>query len=181
MALKITCPHCGTVRRLDQPYPLPGTELQCNGCGRGLAISYPKLFPAGTVFEGADTVDILPTILDAIGQPIPEDAQGESLIPIAQGVGRGYPRPSIGSQYEFAHAMRLADWKVRVGGSGIPLLFHVEEDPLEKTDLADKRPVERRFLTDVFSTFLVNQRNWKKTKWGVPSNLKPGFTADLEK
>lgn len=146
-----------------------------------LAIHYPKLFPAGTVFEGADTIDILPTILDAIGQPIPEDAQGESLIPIAQGVGRGYPRPSIGSQYEFAHAMRLADWKVRVGGSGIPLLFHVEEDPLEKTDLADKRPVERRFLTDVFSTFLVNQRNWKKTKWGVPSNLKPGFTADLEK
>ncbi|RME20262.1 MAG: hypothetical protein D6798_20860 [Deltaproteobacteria bacterium] len=41
MALKITCPHCGTVRRLAQPYPLPGTELQCAGCGRGLAISYP--------------------------------------------------------------------------------------------------------------------------------------------
>ncbi len=41
MALKITCPHCGTIRRLAQPYPLPGTELQCAGCGRGLAISYP--------------------------------------------------------------------------------------------------------------------------------------------
>ena len=41
MALKITCPHCGTIRRLSQPYPLPGTELQCDGCGRGLAISYP--------------------------------------------------------------------------------------------------------------------------------------------
>ena len=145
-----------------------------------LAIYYPKLFPAGTVFEGADTVDILPTLLDALGQPIPADVQGESLLPIAQGVGRGYPRPSISSQYEFAHAMRLADWKVRVGGSGIPLLFHVEADPMEKTDLADKRPTERRFLTDVFSMFMVNQRNWKKTKWGVPSNLKPAFAAELE-
>lgn len=42
MALKITCPHCGAIRRLSQPYPVPGTELQCDGCGRGLAISYPK-------------------------------------------------------------------------------------------------------------------------------------------
>ncbi|MCK6506669.1 hypothetical protein L6R53_25405, partial [Myxococcota bacterium] len=42
MALKITCPHCGTIRRLSQPFPSPGTEVQCDGCGRGLAISYPK-------------------------------------------------------------------------------------------------------------------------------------------
>lgn len=146
-----------------------------------LLVHYPKLFPAGTIVEGADTLDILPTLMDAVGQPIPPEAQGESLLPIAQGVGRGYPRPSIASQYEFAHAMRLADWKVRVGGSAIPALFHVEKDPYEKTDLADKRPVERRFLTDVFSLFLVNQKSWKKHRWGVPSNLKPAFTADVEK
>ncbi|MCB9777990.1 MAG: transglycosylase domain-containing protein [Alphaproteobacteria bacterium] len=41
MALKITCPHCGEIRRLSQPYPLPGTEVGCDGCGRSLAISYP--------------------------------------------------------------------------------------------------------------------------------------------
>lgn len=41
MALKINCPHCSTVRRLAQPYPMPGSEVQCEGCGRGLAISYP--------------------------------------------------------------------------------------------------------------------------------------------
>ncbi len=145
-----------------------------------LMVHYPKLFPGGTVWEGADTVDILPTILDALGQPIPEDVQGESLLPIAQGLGQGYPRPSIASQYEFAHAMRLGEWKVRVGGSAVPMLFHVEKDPLEKTDLADKRPIERRFLTDVFSVFLVNQKAWKKTRWGVPSNLKPEFVADIE-
>ena len=92
--------------------------------------------------------------------------------------GRGYPRPSIASQYETAHAMRLADWKVRVAGTAIPQLYHVEKDPLEKSDLTDSRPIERRFLTDVLSTFLVNQKQWKKAKWGNPANVKPAFAAD---
>ena len=145
-----------------------------------LAIRYPKLFPAGTVLEGVDTIDILPTLLDAVGKDAPADAQGESLLPLAQGVGRGYPRPSINSQYEFAHAMRLADWKVRVGGGGVPELYHVEKDPLEKTDLTASRPIERRFLTDALSTFLVHQKKWKKSRWGVASNLKAAFAEDVE-
>lgn len=41
MALKITCPHCSHVHRLNQPYPVPGTELQCQ-CGRVLSVSYPQ-------------------------------------------------------------------------------------------------------------------------------------------
>lgn len=40
MALKITCPHCGNPLRLEEPYPLPGTERQC-ACGRALSITYP--------------------------------------------------------------------------------------------------------------------------------------------
>ena len=41
MALKITCPHCSHLHRLSQPYPVPGTELQCQ-CGRVLSVSYPQ-------------------------------------------------------------------------------------------------------------------------------------------
>jgi membrane carboxypeptidase/penicillin-binding protein len=41
MALKITCPHCSRLHRLSQPYPVPGTELQCQ-CGRVLSVSYPR-------------------------------------------------------------------------------------------------------------------------------------------
>ena len=41
MALKITCPHCTHPHRLTDPYPSAGSEIQCGGCGRALAISYP--------------------------------------------------------------------------------------------------------------------------------------------
>ena len=42
MALKITCPHCTHSHRLTDPYPTAGSEVQCGGCGRALAISYPQ-------------------------------------------------------------------------------------------------------------------------------------------
>lgn len=144
-----------------------------------LIIYYPPLFPAGTILEGADTIDILPTLLDAMGMQAPVEAQGESLIPLAQGVGRGYPRPSFASQYEDWHAMRLANWKIKAGGTSVKL-YDVETDPYEQKDLASERPIERRFVTDAMSTFLVHQLQWKKSRWGVASNHLPQLAADLE-
>jgi penicillin-binding protein 1A len=57
MALKITCPHCGAPRRLDQPYPLPGAEVHCHRCARMLTITYPvdlvgRLRAKGVRFAG---------------------------------------------------------------------------------------------------------------------------------
>ena len=40
MALRISCPHCGHPHRLQQPYPLQGSEITCQ-CGHRLAITYP--------------------------------------------------------------------------------------------------------------------------------------------
>ncbi|MCP4222213.1 MAG: sulfatase-like hydrolase/transferase, partial [Actinomycetia bacterium] len=97
-----------------------GEELWEHGiCGHGaslreplvwvpLLIHYPPLFPGGRVVsEGVEGVDILPTIIDAIGRSPLDGAQGHSLIPLAQGQIGGYPMPSYASQYEYAHAMRL--------------------------------------------------------------------------
>jgi arylsulfatase len=145
-----------------------------------LVVYHPPLFPAGAVEEGVDTIDILPTLLDAMGLGAPVDAQGQSLVPLAQGVGRGYPRPSIASQYETWHAMRLAGWKIKAGGDKVKL-YNVAADPYEKTELQDSRPIERRFVTDAFSTFLVHQEKWKKSRWGVASNHAPQLAADLDR
>jgi arylsulfatase A-like enzyme len=146
------------------------------------AIYYPPLFPAGTVVEeGAESVDLLPTMVDALGgEPAPE-WQGESLIALAQGMGRGYPRPAFVSQYEDAHAMRLGGWKIIAKKSGALKLYHVVKDPLEKEDLVDSRPYERRFVTDAMSTFLLYQKDWKKRRWGVASNQSRFFGDDLER
>jgi arylsulfatase A-like enzyme len=147
-----------------------------------LLIDYPPLFPPGTVVaEGVETIDILPTLIDALGGKIPDGMQGDSLIGLAQGVGRGYPRPSVSSQYEDAHAMRLGDWKIVVRSGGAVRVYDCTNDHLEKNDLAASRPIERRFLTDAMSTFLLHQKEWKKRRWGVASNQSSHFADDLER
>lgn len=144
-----------------------------------LLVYYPPLFPGVAVEEGVDTMDVMPTILDALGLPLPEEVQGESLLPLAQGVGRGYPRPSVTTQFEYAHAMRLAGWKLRVGQKTTKL-FDLRSDPEERQVVTDARPLERRFLTDPLSLFLFHRKDWKKTRWGVASNMTAQAAADLD-
>jgi arylsulfatase A-like enzyme len=147
-----------------------------------LVIYYPPLFPAGkSVEEGVEIVDLLPTIADVLGQKIPGDVQGESLVGLAQGVGAGYPRPAIGSQYELAHTMRLGRWKLWVGGSGDVRLFDAAGDAAEAKELSAERPLERRFVGDALGVWMAYQTKWKKSRWGVASNHKAELADDLEK
>ena len=147
-----------------------------------LLVHYPPLVPGGVVVdEGAEGVDVLPTLLDALDLPPSAQAQGESLLPRVHGVGRGYVRPSYASQYEYAHAMRLGRWKARVGKTGVPDLYDLVADPEERTNLGATHPLERRFVTDVFSTFLVFRKGWKKQSWGVASNMTAQGARALER
>jgi arylsulfatase A-like enzyme len=145
-----------------------------------MIVSYPPLFPAGRLEdENVDAVDLLPTMADAIGVPIPSDAQGESLIPVAQGALAGYPRPSFTSQYEIAWAMRLGRYKLMIAG-GKASLFDVVADPSEDSDLWTSRPIERRHVADAMAFMLLYQSKWKKTRHGVASNQRAEFAQDLE-
>ncbi|MGN6103635.1 MAG: sulfatase [Kofleriaceae bacterium] len=146
-----------------------------------LLIHDPARFPGGTVIdEGAEGVDVLPTILDAVGAPAVESAQGRSLVPLAQGIGRGWATPSYTSMFEFAHAMRIGRWKVRVGRTGAPIVADLVADPEERVDLAATRPVERRMLTDHLGMFLVLRTQWNKQAWGVVTNVTAAGARALD-
>ena len=119
-------------------------------------------------------------MLAALGQPAIAAAQGESLVPLAPGIGRGWPRPSYASQYEYAHAMRIGRWKMRVTNAGVPILTDMVEDSGETKDLAMWRPIERRMLTDSLGLFLTLRKQWKKSAWGVVSNISKQGAAALD-
>src|SRR5215468_734243 len=132
-----------------------------------LLIHDPARFPADVVVdEGVEGVDVMPTVLAAIRAPASSAPQGEPLEPLAQGVGRGWPRPSYASQYEYAHAMRIGGWKMRVGANGVPIIADLVDDPGETKDYSLVRPIERRMLTDNLSLFLALRKQWKKPTWG---------------
>jgi arylsulfatase A-like enzyme len=147
-----------------------------------LLVVYPPLFPPGTVVDDeVELVDVLPTLCDALGLSPPEEAQGVSLVPLAQGQGRGYPRGAVASELERSHALRAAGWKLRVGASGVPLLYHLTDDPTERRDLAATRPLERRWLTDMLSMFLLHRKEWRKSRWGQVANVSAQMADDLER
>ncbi len=146
-----------------------------------MLIHYPPLFPAQRVTEGVELIDLLPTMAEAVGAKMPPDAQGESLIALSEGRGRGYPRPAIASQYELAHSMRLSRWKLWVGGSGDTRLFDAVTDAAEAKELTASHPYERRFVEDALGLWMAYQGRWKKTRWGVASNHLPALADDLEK
>jgi arylsulfatase A-like enzyme len=50
-----------------------------------LLIRYPRLFPAERCDLAVDFTDLMPTVLDLLGQPIPRQLQGQSLVPFLTG------------------------------------------------------------------------------------------------
>lgn len=145
-----------------------------------LIIHYPPLFGKGVrVKEGVDVNSIMATILDAIGADIPDTVQAESLLPLAQGVSGGYPRARFASQYELAYAMRIADFKIWIGGKGEPRIYDMTRPLAENHDVVEKHPFVTRMLSDALSLFLNYQSRWRQSRWGVPNNLRPQFDADF--
>ncbi len=169
-----------------------GEELfEWGRCGHGyslrepmlhvpLLIHYPPLFPAVEVIEGVGTMDIFPTLLDALGKDIPETLQGESLLPLAHGVGRGYPRPQFASKKGGSVAMRLERWKIRVGRRGAKLNDMKGGGDENDTDLREERWREYRFVADALSMLVAYQSDWRKQRWGVASNMTADAVADLD-
>ncbi len=170
-----------------------GEEMFEHGrCGHGgslvenlvrvpLLVHYPARFPGGAIVdEGAEGVDVVPTILDALGLEAPYQAQGESLRALAFGVGRGWARPSYASMFEYAHTMRLGTWKATVGRSGTPSVYDLAQDPGEQVDVAAAHAVERRYLTDALGLFLAEDRVWKKRDWGVVTDMTARAPLELD-
>jgi arylsulfatase A-like enzyme/tetratricopeptide (TPR) repeat protein len=91
-------------------------------------------------------VDILPTLLEIIGLPVPEEIEGTSLVPILDGAERsereGLYAETLYPYYAFEwsplHAWRTREWKYV--DAPMPELYDVPNDPGERRNLAAERP-----------------------------------------
>ena len=144
-----------------------------------LLIHYPRRFGAGVeVRECVDGANVLATILDALDRPLPSHLQGMSLLPLAQGIGRGYPRAAFTSHYELDHALRVERFKLLSLRHGPARLYDLGSKAGERKPA--RRPLARRWLTDLLSTFLVYQDRWRQARWGGAANHRAALPRDLE-
>jgi arylsulfatase A-like enzyme len=100
-------------------------------------------FPGGgitrRVGEPVEGLDLMPTLLDISGCPIPPEVQGESLVPVIRGL------PDPGEHHAFSESPYFGerrvitsyDWRFFYTHSNDSIeLYRYREDPLEQDDLS---------------------------------------------
>jgi len=111
--------------------------------------SWPGQIPAGSTSDHVSAFyDVLATLLDAAGAPIPDDTDGLSFLAAMRGQSDAQPErehlywefPEYGGQ----QAVRMGDWKgIRRDmqqGSLTVELYNLATDPREQTDVAAQNP-----------------------------------------
>jgi arylsulfatase A-like enzyme len=146
-----------------------------------LLIHYPPLVKPGKYTEGTELVDVVPTIADALGVQQDAEWQGETLIPLTEGVGRGYPRLSFQSMYEDSHGGRILHWKARISGGNTPKVYDLSTDKAEMKDLwgKDEAAIGARAVLDPMWILRSWNKDWKKAQWGNAANVSARFAADM--
>ncbi len=146
-----------------------------------LLIHYPPMFPAGKHPEGTELIDVVPTVADALGVQTDPEWQGQSLIPLANGVGAGYGRLSLTSMYEDSHGARLGNWKVRISGGANLRVFDLATDRDEMKSLAGDAAaaIGARTVLDPLWLLRTFNKDWKKSVWGNAANVTARFAEDM--
>jgi arylsulfatase A-like enzyme len=140
---------------------------------------HPARKPGGVVTDLVRVVDILPTILDALGMPIPPDLEGVSLLPAIQGKpptdlwaygesGSSYMEVDPDLHYPGVrgkHRMiRTKDRKFvlvpRPEGDR-KSLFDLGQDPKELQDIASAQPAEVHQLDSLLRPIMSADRKPK--------------------
>jgi arylsulfatase A-like enzyme len=157
-----------------------------------LILWQPGAVPAGREVEDTvQTIDVMPTLLEASGLPIPKEAQGRSLWSLmrpADGVvhaaeppraaisekaqtakGTGAPPPhDTASQAIVWDGYKLIENSVRKPGTPELELFDHRRDPLNRRDLAKERP-------ELVERLQKELRAWRKV--AEAARLKPDAEA----
>ncbi|MBI2907197.1 MAG: sulfatase-like hydrolase/transferase [Chloroflexi bacterium] len=125
-----------------------------------LIISYPPAGATGVVDGVVRNVDLMPTILNLMGLPIPERAQGRSLWPVMLGQEKLDEREAFseGTSGGLITAITTRDWKlIRNNVSGEIELYDLRTDPGEVRNLALANPEQAARLDERLRSWMASQ------------------------
>jgi len=118
---------------------------------------WPRGLPAGQVYGHPVTaLDVLPTVLRAVGASAPEEPRrdGVDLAPFVHGTTQGVPHETLYWRSEPLLAVRQGPWKLWESRDGaFSYLFDLSSDPGEQNDLAASQPDRVRRLREDFDAW----------------------------
>lgn len=123
--------------------PLAGEKgmLTDGGVRVPYIVTWPEQLPAGQIYtQLASTLDIATTALAVAGVDIPEDLDGENLLPALQDPELPPLRSALYWRFKTQAAIRTNDWKLITLGDGQRLLYRTADDQPEGDNLAAAYP-----------------------------------------
>lgn len=115
-------------------------------------------------------LDVPPTVLELLGEPVDPRMQGQSLAPVLRGESP-WPR-AIATEYGKAYAVAAGRWHYVADYEGRGKLFDVMTDPDSQRDRSADAPVPLRYLREAAAMFLSQRTTWRGAD-GSWTNLAP--------
>lgn len=148
--------------------PLRGFKAQTweGGIRIPYMFQWPGHLPAGgTYSRPAISLDITPTILAAIGSPVPrsEKLDGVNLLPYLSAQKKGLPHEALYWRYGPQSAIRMGDWKLVTANGASDGLFNLKDDISEKNDLSQREPGRVKALKSAWEKW---SGQLMRAKWG---------------
>jgi hypothetical protein len=147
-------------------------------------IRWPGVAPAGArVPDVVTTMDIAPTMLQALGMPSPPDFEGRSLLGYLRGTPPPGPHVAFSDYQETRRVIRSLDAKLILRNSGTFVLFDLAADPRERRELdGTSNPITMRVLRTLSGVFLGSgdRRGWILGRPGQPRTMRASAVMTRE-
>jgi arylsulfatase A-like enzyme len=145
-----------------------------------LLVRWPPLFPeAKVVSDCVEVEDLFATLLDLAGLDGVREVQGESLAPLAADDGPRMDRPAASFHDGALRSLRIGRWKLLTWSGARMALYDLDADRHEKKDIAADHPIALRYARDAFALLHAYEGEWKKSLWGVVTDLRPAFADEI--
>ena len=111
-----------------------------------MLVRLPGTTGAVRIEDAVGLVDVMPTVLEALGQPLPDGLAGESFLPLLRGVTPDAPRATVSGFMEGWRTVAAGRYKLIHRTLERQMLYDLQQDPHEQTDLAADRPIAVRYM-----------------------------------
>ncbi|MEZ4458499.1 MAG: sulfatase [bacterium] len=132
--------------------------------------------------QDVEVVDILPTVIDAVGAEEPATLQGDSLVSMMLDPTQRYPRAAFGYHNTFLRSARIGDWKYQLFNGDKDPVYHLTDGKggWDRDDIGDKNPLVRRMMRDTMAFQVGLDTKLDKRKHGVANNHSAALAKWLD-
>lgn len=146
-----------------------------------LIVRIPGLNPAPRRIEApVGLVDVMPTILEVLGEPIPDDMTGRSFWNVLLQGDEEAPSATVAGFMQYWRSIATGRFKMIARPGNRIALYDLAHDPSEQQNVADERPLTLAFLRGLLGLSLSESQPTARRARPRPRHQASDTTIDPE-